>query len=109
MQTRLFPPVETPTLRPDQLAELLMLWDADPTDADLTARVRAQCGPTDSLRQARDQLALHRREWAGRRAAVDGEGCSDYPEGPPVVVRGPSEVRVNNKNSEAQKSGATCG
>jgi hypothetical protein len=67
MQLGLFQTVKTPTLRPDQLAELLMLWDADPTDPDLTARVRAQCGPTDSLRQARDQLAHHRSDWAAHR------------------------------------------
>jgi hypothetical protein len=101
--------VAVPTLRPDQLAELLMAWDADPNNADLTAKVQAQCGPTDSLRQARDQLALHRREWADSRAAVDVKPASDYPDSPPVVVRGPSEVRMNSKNSEAQKSGATCG
>jgi len=59
--------VAVPTLRPDQLAELLMAWDADPTDPDLTAKVRAQCGPTDSLRQARDQLAGHRSVWAAHR------------------------------------------
>ena len=60
--------VAVPTLRPDQLASLLMAWDADPDNADLTAKVRAQCGPTDSLRQARDQLADHRRELAGARS-----------------------------------------
>jgi len=59
--------VVVPTLRPDQLAELLMAWDADPNNADLTAKVRAQCGPTDSLRQARDQLVRHRRVWAAHR------------------------------------------
>ena len=60
--------VAVPTLRPDQLASLLMAWDADPTDPDLTAKVCAQCGPTDSLRQARDQLAEHRSDWAAHRA-----------------------------------------
>lgn len=59
--------VAVPTLRPDQLASLLMAWDADPDNADLTAKVRAQCGPTDSLRQARDQLAEHRSDWAAHR------------------------------------------
>jgi hypothetical protein len=66
MQLGLFDAVENPCeamLRPDQLAELLMEWDADPTDARLLARVRAQCGPTDSLRQARVQLAANRRAW----------------------------------------------
>jgi hypothetical protein len=66
-QLTLFLPVKAQTLRPDQLAELLMAWDADPTDADLTAQVRAQCGPTDSLRQARDQLAEHRSARAAHR------------------------------------------
>ena len=66
-QLTLFLPVKAQTLRPDQLAELLMAWDADPTDPDLTAKVRAQCGPTDSLRQARDQLADHRSDWAAHR------------------------------------------
>jgi hypothetical protein len=60
--------VAVPTLRPDQLASLLMAWEADPDNADLTAKVRAQCGPTDSLRQARDQLAGHRSIWAAHRA-----------------------------------------
>jgi hypothetical protein len=68
MQLTLFLPVKAQTLRPDQLAELLMAWDADPIDPDLTAKVRAQCGPTDSLRQAREQLAEHRSVWAAHRA-----------------------------------------
>jgi len=59
--------VAVPMLRPDQLAELLMAWDADPNNADLTAKVRAQCGPTESLRQARDQLASRRSGWAAHR------------------------------------------
>ena len=66
MQLGLFQTYEEPCeamLRPDQLAELLMAWDANPTDPVLLAKVRAQCGPTDSLRQARDQLAEHRRAW----------------------------------------------
>jgi hypothetical protein len=68
MQLELFDAVvEVKMLRPDQLAELLMAWDADPNNADLTAKVRAQCGPTDSLRQARDQLAGHRSSWAAHR------------------------------------------
>jgi hypothetical protein len=68
MQLALFDAVvEVKMLRPDQLASLLMAWDADPTDPDLTAKVRAQCGPTDSLRQARDQLADHRSDWAAHR------------------------------------------
>ena len=68
MQLGLFAAVvEVKMLRPDQLAELLMAWDADPTDPDLTAQVRAQCGPTDSLRQARDQLAGHRSARAAHR------------------------------------------
>jgi hypothetical protein len=66
-QLTLFLPVKAQTLRPDQLASLLMEWDADPDNADLTAKVRAQCGPTDSLRQARDQLAGHRSGWAAHR------------------------------------------
>jgi hypothetical protein len=73
MQLGLFDAVEVkPTLRPDQLAELLMAWDADPNNADLTAKVRAQCGPTDSLRQARDQLAGHRSGWAAHRVGNAG-------------------------------------
>jgi hypothetical protein len=67
-QLTLFLPVKVPTFRPDQLAELLLAWDADPTDADLTAKVREQCGPTDSLRQARNQLAEHRSDRAAHRA-----------------------------------------
>jgi hypothetical protein len=109
MQTRLFPLTAEPWLYGSDLEELLLAWDAAPADSDLLARVRAQCGPTDTAREARDQLALHRREWAGRRAAVDGEGCRGYPDSPPVVVRGLPEVRVNGQNSEAQKTGATCG
>jgi len=55
MQLGLFDAVvEVKMLQPDQLAELLMAWDANPTDPDLTAQSRAQCGPTDSLRQARE-------------------------------------------------------
>lgn len=61
-QLPLFPPVEA-LLDVGDLAVLLLAWDADPTDQKLVARVRAQCGPTDSLRQARDQLAEHRRAW----------------------------------------------
>lgn len=64
MQLGLFDAVKEPCeamLRPDQLAELLMAWDANPTEPVLLAKVRAQCGPTDSLRQARDQLAANRR------------------------------------------------
>jgi hypothetical protein len=69
MQLGLFDAVvEVKMLRPDQLAELLMAWDADPNNADLTAQVRAQCGPTDLLRQARDQLAEHRSVWTAHRA-----------------------------------------
>jgi len=67
MQLGLFDTVKVRLLRPDQLASLLMAWDADPNNADLTAQVRAQCGPTDSLRQARDQLAGHRSDWAAHR------------------------------------------
>jgi hypothetical protein len=52
--------------------------------------VRAQCGPTDSLRQARDQLALHRKAWAVRRDEVDVRLATKYPDSPPVVVRGSS-------------------
>ena len=61
-QLALFAPVEA-LLDVTDLAALLLAWDADPTDATLLAKVRAQCGPTDSLRQARDHLAEHRRAW----------------------------------------------
>ena len=62
MQLALFSPVEA-LLDVGDLAALLLAWDADPTDPRLLAKVQAQCGPTDSLRQARDQLAEHRRAW----------------------------------------------
>lgn len=90
MQTTLFPLIAEPWLHGGELEELLLAWDAAPGDSDLLARVRAQCGPTDTAREARDQLALHRREWAGRRAAVDAGLRAEYPDSPPVVVRGPS-------------------
>ena len=61
-QLALFAPVEA-LLDVTDLAALLLAWDADSTDAKLLAKVRAQCGPTDSLRQARDHLAEHRRAW----------------------------------------------
>jgi len=109
MQTRLFPLTVEPWLYGNDLEELLLAWDAAPSDSDLLARVRVQVGPTDTAREARDQLALHRIEWAGRRAAVDVRPTTKYPDLPPVVVRGLLEVRVNGQNSEAQKTGATCG
>ena len=59
--------VEVKMLDVEALVTLLVAWDADPNNADLTAKVRAQCGPTDSLRQARDQLASHRSVWAAHR------------------------------------------
>ena len=59
--------VEVKMLDVEALVTLLVAWEADPNNADLTAKVRAQCGPTDSLRQARDQLAGHRSGWAAHR------------------------------------------
>jgi hypothetical protein len=88
MQTRLFPLTAEPWLYGNDLEELLLAWDAAPGDSDLLARVRAQVGPTDTAREARDQLALHRRDWADRRAAVDVRPATEYPDSPPVVVRG---------------------
>jgi hypothetical protein len=103
MQTRLFPLTAEPWLYGNDLEELLLAWDAAPKDSDLLARVRAQVGPTDTAREARDQLALHRREWAGRRAAVDVRPATEYPDSPPVVVRGFHEARVNGQESPLKK------
>lgn len=67
MQLGLFDTVKVRLLDVEALVALLGAWDADPTDPDLTAQVRAQCGPTAPLRQARDQLAGHRSGWAAHR------------------------------------------
>ena len=90
MQTRLFPLTSDPWLDGADLEQLLQHWDDNPRDSETLARVRVQVGPTDTAREARDQLALHRRVWAGRRAAVDVRAATEYPDSPPVVVRGPS-------------------
>lgn len=89
MQSRLFPLTLDPWLYDADLEQLLEHWDANPRDSETLARVRVQVGPTDTAREARDQLANHRRVWADRRAAVDAGRLAEYPESPPVVVRGP--------------------
>lgn len=89
MQSRLFLLSLDPWLHDADLEQLLQHWDANPRDLETLARVRVQVGPTDTVREARDQLTNHRRVWAERRAVVDAGPQADYPEVPPVVVRGP--------------------
>ena len=103
MQNRLFPLTSDPWLEGADLEQLLQHWDANPRDSETLARVRVQVGPTDTAREARDQLALHRRVWAERRAAVVAGLRAEYPESPPVVVRGLSEARVNDQETQRKK------
>lgn len=90
MQSRLFSLTLDLWLDGADLKQLLEHWDANPRNLKTLARVRVQVGSTDIARKARDQLANHSRVWAHRQAAVDAGPQADYPEVPPVVVRGPS-------------------
>lgn len=103
MQSRLFPLTSDPWLEGADLEQLLQHWDANPRDSETLARVRVQVGPTDTAREARDQLANHRKVWAERRAAVDAGPQADYPDSPPVVERGLPEARVNDQETQRKK------